>query len=142
MSTRGALLLGLVLLVLLALAPVDLNDIGVPYPGLRSRLLLTIVMHLGACVALTRFVMTRQSRFLRLSIVAGLLAVVAALSVMQEIGRLTREVEQPVVVIAADQVILRKGNGDSYPPRRVTWRTFRSSWCWVWAERHWSTTCS
>ena len=35
MSTRGALLLGLVLLVLLALAPVDLNDIGVPYPGLR-----------------------------------------------------------------------------------------------------------
>ena len=35
MSTRAALLLGLVLLVLLALAPVDLNDIGVPYPGLR-----------------------------------------------------------------------------------------------------------
>jgi ABC-type branched-subunit amino acid transport system ATPase component/ABC-type branched-subunit amino acid transport system permease subunit len=35
MSTRAALLLGLVLLVLLALMPVDLNDIGVPYPGLR-----------------------------------------------------------------------------------------------------------
>ena len=35
MSTRAALLLGLVLLVLLALMPVDLSDIGVPYPGLR-----------------------------------------------------------------------------------------------------------
>ncbi|HKH67942.1 MAG TPA: branched-chain amino acid ABC transporter permease [Reyranella sp.] len=35
MSTRAALLLGLVLLVLLALAPVDLNEVGVPYPGLR-----------------------------------------------------------------------------------------------------------
>src|SRR4029453_6290758 len=35
MSTRASLLIGLLLLVLLALAPVDLNDIGVPYPGLR-----------------------------------------------------------------------------------------------------------
>lgn len=97
--------------------PVDHWPPGVPYPGLRSRLLLTSVIYFGACVALTRFVMTGQSRFLTLSIVAGVLAVVAALSVMQEIGRLTCEVEQPVVVIAADQVILRKGNGDSYPPR-------------------------
>ncbi len=35
MSTRTSLLVGLALLVLLALVPVDLNDIGVPYPGLR-----------------------------------------------------------------------------------------------------------
>ena len=35
MSTRTSLLVGLALLVLLALVPVDLSDIGVPYPGLR-----------------------------------------------------------------------------------------------------------
>jgi len=35
MSTRTSLLVGLALLVLLALVPVDLNDIGLPYPGLR-----------------------------------------------------------------------------------------------------------
>jgi len=35
MSTRTALLVGLVLLVLLALAPVDLTSVGVPCPGLR-----------------------------------------------------------------------------------------------------------
>ena len=35
MSTRTSLLISLVLLALLALAPVDLADIGVPYPGLR-----------------------------------------------------------------------------------------------------------
>ena len=35
MSTRTTLLLGLGLLVLLALAPVDLSELGLPYPGLR-----------------------------------------------------------------------------------------------------------
>jgi branched-chain amino acid transport system permease protein len=35
MSTRRALWVGLVLLVLLALMPVDLTSIGLPYPGLR-----------------------------------------------------------------------------------------------------------
>ncbi len=35
MSTRAALLLGLVLLVLLALVPADLTGSGIPYPGLK-----------------------------------------------------------------------------------------------------------
>src|SRR5262249_45570216 len=35
MSTRASLLIGLSMLVLLALVPVDLTDLGVPYAGLR-----------------------------------------------------------------------------------------------------------
>ena len=35
MSTRTTLLIGLGLLVILALMPVDLTSIGIPYPGLR-----------------------------------------------------------------------------------------------------------
>jgi branched-chain amino acid transport system permease protein len=35
MSTRSVLLLGALLIALLALAPVDLGSIGLPYPGLR-----------------------------------------------------------------------------------------------------------
>jgi hypothetical protein len=73
-----------------------------------------------ACVGLTHWLMTRRGTLLvsaGLSLVAaGGLAFFAAVAGRQE----RQEVEHPPVVIAADGVRLRRGDGPAYPPRYDT----------------------
>jgi uncharacterized protein YgiM (DUF1202 family) len=72
------------------------------------------------CACLTRWRMLRRGRFLSIGLgcfaVAAL--VVTALAV-EEAGRRADE-RSPLVVIAHDGVLLRKGNGEAYPRKYET----------------------
>jgi len=80
----------------------------------------TVLLYLACCTALTRWLMIRRSSLLIAGLAAFLggssLAVVLLDWQRQELA----EVETPLVVIADDGVLLRKGNNLSFPPR---WET-------------------
>jgi hypothetical protein len=84
-------------------------------PGLGSGPLLALaaLAYAGGCVLLTRWRMVRRAWLLPAA--AALLAAAAALAV----GLLGRDpgAGGPVVVLSADGVLLRKGDGPLYPPR-------------------------
>jgi hypothetical protein len=73
--------------------------------------------YLAFCVLLTRWYMVRRSRLLGAALVC--LTGAAAATVLLVAGGLL-ESSRPVVVIAADGVRLRKGNGQSFSPRYDT----------------------
>jgi hypothetical protein len=91
-------------------------------PRVRSEWLLggAVVLYALGWVGLTRWLMTRRGRALLLG-VAALLAAVALTGLM--IVSVRGEApggDRPLVVIAEDGVLLRKGNGLTFPPRYET----------------------
>ena len=71
-------------------------------------------------VALTRYCMVRRSWLLGAAMVAMTVGAVLNGYWMWEPQHMVRQLQQPLVVIARDGVVLRKGNGLSYPPRNPT----------------------
>jgi tetratricopeptide (TPR) repeat protein len=89
-----------------------------PTPGMV--LALVMVLYVAGCVALTRWWMLRRRSLLT----GGCLLLAAAaltgtgLAVWE--ARLREETQHSVVVMAEDGVLLRQGNGLTYPPRYET----------------------
>jgi tetratricopeptide (TPR) repeat protein len=98
-------------------------DIRPPWlPGIGPRWLFAAAVALYglAWVQLTRWLMVRRRRLLVLGLAglvsAGLLT--AVLVVLQRSEKV--ETHHPLVVIADDDVLLRKGNGAAFPPSHAT----------------------
>jgi hypothetical protein len=88
-------------------------------PRLRSEWLLAaaVVFYLLGCLALTRWLMTRRPLLFRLGVPALLAAVVLTVLVVLAARVEAQQTAQPLVVITEDGVVLRKGNGLTFPPR-------------------------
>jgi tetratricopeptide (TPR) repeat protein len=91
-----------------------------PWPGLTGWLVLTALANCALCICCTRWFMTRRLRWLQATIAAFIGTGLCVLAVAAEDWRARGELAHPLVVLAADKVILRKGNGFGYPPRRET----------------------
>jgi hypothetical protein len=91
-----------------------------PRPTPAWFLTAALLLYAGGCAALTRWWMLREGRLLAAGCVLLAAAVLPAAAFgLQERAR-SQEAQHPLVVIAADGVLLRRGNGLSYPPRYDT----------------------
>jgi hypothetical protein len=100
--------------------PVSQRPPWLPRLPVRGTLALAVVAFAAGCVSLTRWRMVRRWLLVSLGLgsltVAGVLA--AALAVQEVQDR--AEERHPLVVIAEDGVLLRKGDGEAYPRRYDT----------------------
>ncbi len=100
--------------------PVELLPPWLPRVPMGAVLALALALYGLGCVAVTRWWMLRRGRLLT----AGFLALAAALLLGMALGwheRLRQyDLRHPLVVIADDGVLVRRGNGLSYPPRYET----------------------
>lgn len=78
--------------------------------------LVAFVAYSVACLSVTRWRMTRRRLWLRIAIVAAVVALTPAVGSGVEWLRRQRDDATPVVVLARSEV-LRTGNGPEYPPR-------------------------
>ncbi len=88
---------------------------GLPRPTAESFLALAWLGYALALAAATRWLMTRRPTWLKRSLVVGLLTLVLAGGWLWQNACEHREEEQPLVVIAADDVPLYGGNSENYP---------------------------
>ncbi len=86
----------------------------------RERLVLTMLSYSLACLVLTRWRMLGRTWLLRGGTIALAAAVLLTASLAVDEWDKWSESRQPLVVIADDGVLLRKGNGLTYPPRYET----------------------
>jgi hypothetical protein len=91
-----------------------------PWPSLQTGLGLLFLAYAATCVAWTRWWMARRPRILKTTIVCYLVTIAMLIVVTAEACRLHDEDTHPLVVVARDGILLRRGNGVSYPPRRDT----------------------
>jgi tetratricopeptide (TPR) repeat protein len=91
-------------------------------PRLRAEWLATaaVVCYVLACVCLTRWLMLRRGRLLAAGLVALLLAALGSAWLIVLAGEKQNEEAHPLVVIARDGVLLRRGNGPAFPARYDT----------------------
>lgn len=91
-----------------------------PRPGLPLIWRLGIVAYGIFWLLLTRWIMVRHAWLLAAA--AGMLALTVTLTtcLCLEMRSQANAAQYPVVVVARDGVVLRKGNGLSYPPRNPT----------------------
>ncbi len=98
--------------------PVDDLPPWLPQPSPMTLLLATVAVFAFGCVALTRWRMTTARTWLLAGIVGLVITMVGVVViVLQERHRAS---EGPLVVIAAEDVLLRRGDGLTYPPRYST----------------------
>jgi hypothetical protein len=74
----------------------------------------------AVCLALTGWWMTRRRWLWGATLAAAVLTLVPAVGLAVELGKDRCEAAHPAVVVAADSVWLRQGNGTAYPPRAET----------------------
>jgi hypothetical protein len=92
------------------------RDYWPPWLSLHTLGVYAFALYFAACLAATRWRMTRRRRWLAAAGLAlGLAAVPAIGSGVEWLGQ-RRDVAEPVVVLARD-CPLRVGNGPDYPPR-------------------------
>jgi tetratricopeptide (TPR) repeat protein len=91
-----------------------------PRPSPGFFLWLSILAYALACVFGTRWLMMRQRRYLIAIGVASAVALLFVAMLFLEEASLRDELQRPVAVIREDGVLLRAGNGSSYPPRYST----------------------
>jgi tetratricopeptide (TPR) repeat protein len=78
------------------------------------------VCYVAACVLLTRWLMTRRGRLLATALVALLAAAGLTVLVVLAVRSEREDRERPLAVVSEDGVLLRKGDGLTYPPRYDT----------------------
>jgi hypothetical protein len=83
----------------------------------RERLGLAVTGWTLACLAFTRWRMTRRSAWVHLGWLSLLAALFLAVTLVLDVWRHREEQEHPIVVLAQDGVTLRTGNARAYPSR-------------------------
>jgi tetratricopeptide (TPR) repeat protein len=78
------------------------------------------VCYVGGCLCATRWLMTRRGGLLISAIIALLAAVALAAAAAATVRSEREKREHPLVVVAEDGVLLRKGDGMAYPSRYET----------------------
>jgi hypothetical protein len=91
-----------------------------PRLPLRGALVLTFAAYALGWLSVARWVMLRRGPWLSLGLTAFAVMALLALAVAAEEWHERDLDERPVVVIAQDGVLLRKGNGLAYPRRHET----------------------
>jgi len=100
-----------------ARAPTELRPPWLPRLPVIAGLLLAWAFYALGWLGLARWWMLRRGRFLSLGLAAPAVAALLALAVaVEEVQEYDAEA-RPLVVIADDGVLLRKGNGMAYPRR-------------------------
>jgi tetratricopeptide (TPR) repeat protein len=91
-------------------------------PHLRFNWLMfaAVTCYVLGCVGVTRWRMVRRGRLLSVGLLALLLAGVLSGWLMLRAEEWRESEEHPLVVIARDGVLLRRGNGAAFPPRYDT----------------------
>jgi hypothetical protein len=80
-------------------------------------LLITGLLYTVACLAVARWYLLRRRSALVVAGIALLLACIPAAGAGYDYAQRVDAVEHPLVVIADDNVLLRKGDGFNYPAR-------------------------
>ena len=70
-----------------------------------------------AWMALMRWRMLRQRRLLGAACLLGIVCLLLGASLAADCWKAREELRHPLIVIADDGVLLRRGNGFQYPPR-------------------------
>lgn len=100
--------------------PIDARPPWWPHIHSGWLLLFVVISYVLGCMSLTRWLMVRRGRLLGAGItaliVAGLFSVWLMIRAEEERERLIH----PFAVIARDGVLLRRGNGNVFPPRYET----------------------
>jgi tetratricopeptide (TPR) repeat protein len=91
-----------------------------PRPTRVPLVILALATYALGCGVMTRWWMTRRGGLLRRACLAFLVAAAAGVGLVILENRQADEALHPLVVIADDGVLLRQGNGLSYPPRYET----------------------
>jgi hypothetical protein len=97
--------------------PADHRPPWLPRLGADWLVFGALALFVLACLALTRWLMTRRGRLLTAGLLAMIGAGVLGFFVMREARSEVDDVARPLVVINDDGVLLRRGNGMDYPPR-------------------------
>jgi hypothetical protein len=88
-----------------------------PRPSLGVMLASVVVAYAAGCLLLTRWWMTRQNGSLYAAGAVLFLLVVPVIGTAHETWRQWELERHPLVVVAVDGLVLRNGNGTSYPAR-------------------------
>jgi tetratricopeptide (TPR) repeat protein len=97
--------------------PVDHWPPWLPRATAPRLLALGVFFYSLVWVVFTRWLMTRHGWLFAAGGLALAFVAVLAFLLVGEMRQARFEAEHPLVVIARDRVLLRKGNGDAYPPR-------------------------
>jgi hypothetical protein len=117
--------------------PVEYRPPWLPRLPVFAGLALTWLLVASGCVALTRAAMRRSGRLASLGVTAFVFAGLFGGALAWQEADDRAEERHPLVVIAQDGVLLRRGNGEAYPrrsdvplPRGVEarWRFERGDW--------------
>ncbi len=100
--------------------PVELRPPWLPRLPLSSGLVLTSAIYSLGCLCLTRWWMLRRGPWLALGLAAIALTALLAAALLAEGLHQRQETANPIVVIAHDGVLLRRGNGAIWPRRYET----------------------
>jgi hypothetical protein len=90
------------------------------YIGAGCLFAAAVAAYVAACCCLTRWLMTRRVSFLSAAIGALIVAGVPTALLLGAVWDERSERDHPLVVIAEDGVLLRKGDGPGFPPRYET----------------------
>jgi tetratricopeptide (TPR) repeat protein len=91
-----------------------------PYVHSNKLMLAAFAWYILGCLGVTRWRMVRRGRLLVVGLLALLLAGVLSAWLMLRAEELRENKAHPLVVIARDGVLLRRGNGLAFPPRYET----------------------
>lgn len=100
--------------------PSDSRPPWLPRLGAEWLAIATVTSWVLAWMCLTRWLMTRRGRLLAAGIAGFLLAVLLSVWLVVRTGDVQDQSAHPLVVIAQDGVLLRRGNGPAFPPRYDT----------------------
>lgn len=100
--------------------PGDYRPPWLPRVGLEELFAGAVVCYVVACLYGTRWLMTRRGWPFISGLVASVAAMTLASLMIAALQSEREERELPLVVVAEDGVLLRKGDGLAYPPRFET----------------------
>jgi tetratricopeptide (TPR) repeat protein len=95
----------------------DTRPPWLPYVPPLWRLTAAMIAYTLAWLALMRWRMMRQRRLLGAACLLGIISLLLGASLAADCWKGREESRHPLVVIADDGVLLRRGNGFKYPPR-------------------------
>lgn len=86
-----------------------------PRPSTGAQYVTALFLHCLGCLMVARWWLTRGAGLLPAAAGCWMIAAILAVVLVRENREARADVEKPVAVIAADDVVLRRGNGPAYP---------------------------